>query len=286
MTYSGSIDVIELSSSNDDTSSRSSYSIHFEYSTSTSDTNPTRARYCKRWVATMCNKRRSTRLQNNLQNNRNIYDSEDEVEDLIQTGIQAEPTEGSDVGTERGVPQSKSETILDSSSSSRRSSVYAPVSEYNHSASDTLVDQTESPAPLASGSLTPQTTYSFHMEPAERRTPMPGDEWDGPKSGYIEYVLPPMDLLFLCNEGGRWSFTRTAPTSNCHNRLVGDIHLAPNEVRGYDYWVCCEMEGTKFGKGWAPWDLHDAHPLYPDLVLRHFYYEGSPPVWALKLSGY
>ncbi|KAG8723642.1 hypothetical protein FRC09_002363 [Ceratobasidium sp. 395] len=154
MTYSGSIDVIELSSSNDDTSSRSSYSIHFEYSTSTSDTNPTRARYCKRWVATMCNK-----LQNNLQNNRNIYNSEDEVEDLIQTGIQAEPTEGSDVGTERGVPQSKSETILDS-------------------ASDTLVDQTESPAPLASGSLTPQTTYSFHMEPAERRTPMPGDEWE------------------------------------------------------------------------------------------------------------
>ncbi|KAG8680055.1 hypothetical protein FRC09_018515 [Ceratobasidium sp. 395] len=218
-----------------------------------------------------------------------MYDSEDEVEDLTQSGTETEPTEGSDTATERGAPQSRSKPVLDSSlpssNSSRRSSIYAPVSESGDSTSDTLVDQIQSSAPLPLESLTPQTTYSFHMEPAERRTPMPGDEWEGPKYGYIEYLLPPMDLMFLCKEGGRWSFTRTAPTSNCHNRLIGDIHLAPNEVRAYDYWVCCEMKGTKFGKGWAPWDLRDAHPLYPELVLRHFYYEGSPPVWALRLPG-
>ncbi|KAG8783874.1 hypothetical protein FRC12_019257 [Ceratobasidium sp. 428] len=176
MTYSSSINVIELSSSNDNMSSRSNYSIQIEYSAGTSNTNPTRARYCKKWVATMCNKRRSTRPQNN----KNIYDSEDKVEDLIQSGTEADPTEGSDTKTERSTPQLRGKTVHDSSlpsnHSSRRSSVYAPVLESGNSTSVTLVNQIEPSAP--SGPLTLQTTYSFHMEPAERRTPMPGDEWE------------------------------------------------------------------------------------------------------------
>ncbi|KAG9095317.1 hypothetical protein FS749_010659 [Ceratobasidium sp. UAMH 11750] len=123
---------------------------------------------------------------------------------------------------------------------------------------------------------------SFNHVEFEPRTPEPGD-WSGPRFGDIHYMLPPLHLIFLLQIGSQWSFSHTAPESHCRNRLVGDIHFTPGEVKGYAYWVCCAMEGTKFGRGWVPWKTGNAHPLYPKLALQHFYTFDAPS-WARKLE--
>ncbi|KAG9094641.1 hypothetical protein FS749_012088 [Ceratobasidium sp. UAMH 11750] len=93
-------------------------------------------------------------------------------------------------------------------------------------------------------------------------------EWVGDRFGDISYVFLPAHLLHLEYAGNQWTYGRTSPMSNCHNRVVGDIYFAPGEVEGFTYWVCCEMN-TEFGLDWVDWELGSAHPESSDLVLQH-----------------
>ncbi|KAG8708529.1 hypothetical protein FRC09_001203 [Ceratobasidium sp. 395] len=106
----------------------------------------------------------------------------------------------------------------------------------------------------------------------------PGN-WEGGRYGNVTFHLLPVRLARLLLVGNQWSFSRTAPTSSCRSRIVGDIHFTPGEVEGYAYWVCCEIKESQFGRGWVPWNLSDKHPQYPELVLEHFASVRTPPAW-------
>ncbi|KAG8711536.1 hypothetical protein FRC09_020539 [Ceratobasidium sp. 395] len=240
-------------------------------------------------------KSRSTRLRRNTA----TEDSEAEVDSLIRVEYHQA---SSDAETESGTLRPRNtEAVFNHSSAKgsfcRSSSILLNTSNSGPvSITHISTNQVHAPQPTTSGlhisnfstpyndvPASPASTYSFHwMEPPELHTPEPGD-WTGPKHGEIIYINIPMDLLFLLTEGGRWSFTRTTPTSKCHNRAVGDIHFTPGEMRGYDYWVCCRIDESESGRGWVPWQLGKSHPLYPDLALYHLY-DGATPLWALKLD--
>ncbi|KAG8786177.1 hypothetical protein FRC12_016842 [Ceratobasidium sp. 428] len=107
----------------------------------------------------------------------------------------------------------------------------------------------------------------------------PGD-WEGGRYGNVSFHLLPVRLARLLLVGNQWSFSRTAPTSSCRSRIIGDIHFTPGEVEGYSYWVCCEIKESEFGRGWLPWNLADKHPQYSELVLEHFASTvRTPPAW-------
>ncbi|KAG8791218.1 hypothetical protein FRC12_009840 [Ceratobasidium sp. 428] len=236
-------------------------------------------------------------------------DSEAEVEALIRIEKEAELTNCDKIGADWSHSHIKDEHYFENKSPSKvfhhkGSSAPSCVSDLKSGAAHISVNRIGTPTPVAYRSKFYYPTSSVRSSqqpvapartpsiptlmdiPALRdyddRIPAPGD-WMGAKHGNINYIMPPMDLLFLLNEGGQWSFTRTAPTSSCRNRIVGDIHFTPGEMEGYEYWVCCSTPGSQFGRGWVPWRLHDSHPLYSELALYHFN-DGTPPVWALKLD--
>ncbi|KAG8789106.1 hypothetical protein FRC12_013882 [Ceratobasidium sp. 428] len=306
-------EVIELSSSSDDTSScgmTSDTDYHaapFDHIARGRGIRPLKSRKYR-------NRSKPTKTQRDIA----TEDSEAEVDSLICVEYQASSDAGTDSGTIR--PRGRKAVFdnnLSAKGSFRRSLsiisngsdsgliryvVYPGLGELSKitrvtpSVTRISTSEVHAPQPTTSGAYisnlstpynnvpaSPASTYSFHwMEPPELHTPEPGD-WTGPKHGEIVYINIPMDLLFLLTEGGRWSFTRTAPTSKCHNRAVGDIHFTPGEMSGYDYWVCCRVDESQSGRGWVPWRLGKSHPLYPDLALYHFY-DGATPLWALKLE--
>ncbi|KAG8719472.1 hypothetical protein FRC09_011091 [Ceratobasidium sp. 395] len=307
-------DVIEIFSSSDPMSSSDTdfssnhYATHFNYKSRRNSVNGTSTKYRRTWAKdTAKSSRRKPNHSTTTQDDTTLDDSEAEVEALIRVENEMELINRNNVGADQSRSHVGNGHLIDTSPSKsfchRGSSAHSSVSGLKSSVARSSVGQPGCRTPVAYRSKFYYPTSSVRSSqqtvapdwtsstpslmdiPALReydRIPAPGD-WTGAKHGEINYIMPPMDLLFLLNEGGQWSFTRTAPTSNCRNRIVGDIHFTPGKMEGYEYWVCCAMPGSQFGRGWIPWRIQNSHPLYPELALYHFN-DGTPPVWALKLD--
>ncbi|KAG8782795.1 hypothetical protein FRC12_020405 [Ceratobasidium sp. 428] len=207
-------------------------------------------------------------------------DSESEVDDIILVEKEdCEPSDGDDVSSKPAPALSPSAETGKKSRTVGRS-VRTPV-KTRISGAAALVNSFVSCMRSPAGSLSRFSTPSPRYRPYDRNT-RPGD-WGGVRYGDIDYALLPFHLYSLLDLKSKWSFSRTSPMSNCHNRNIGDIHFAPGEVKGYDYWVCCEAEEAEYGRDWVPWALESPHPLHRELVLQH-YGANDAPFWVRDLS--
>ncbi|KAG8716802.1 hypothetical protein FRC08_008781 [Ceratobasidium sp. 394] len=255
MTGAPPIEFIELSSTSDMCLDSGIHGGPIKHNARTGDSSSLSSQYCREWVSKLrhvpstCGKNGSAgpSYASESQGGDDECNSEAEVESLIQVEL----NENRDIGP-----------------------IHSPTPQ--RTGGDTPLSHPTSHVRTVSRCPT------IHYIPHEFRTPEPDDR-SGPKQGDIHYLLPPLHLTFLTGIGSKWTFSHTAPTSKCRNRIVGDIHFAPGEVRGFSYWVCCRMKETKFGRGWVLWERGDAHPLYPELILQHFNSIDSPS-WALKLE--